>query len=179
MFIDFGRRFFSRSTHLGLTAFSWGKAVFSAALDHSKLWTFGVNVVLRLSSFLFVVPFTLRVNKRGLRTLRAGKRSRQFMVFVWNIVFGFRLAFLMCITFNENFKWFISGKFTKDASFFLVWLVFAIGSYSMHIVLLCQTDEMVFLCNSASRLSKRFSRESLGKIMFQVISENQNVIVLP
>ena len=89
------------------------------------------------------------------------------MTFVWNIVIGMRLALAIRTTFDGNFKWLVSGQLTADASLFSIMFVFLSGAYVAHIVLICQTDDLVFLCSAALRMSKNFSSTPKGHISFK------------
>ena len=157
MLSDCTLRLWTQCKLLARLAYSWTRAVLLAARDPSKLWACGINVVLKQASIVFVAPFTLAISQDGLRTLRIATRSHQFMSFVWNIVFGLRMAFLTCISFDGDFKWFICGQLTPDASFFCVWLMLFFVTYTAHMVLFYQADDLVFLCNVASRMDKSFS----------------------
>ena len=154
----FTQRLLYQSILLARFAYSWVKDGFLAAREPGKIWDLGMNVVLKLSSIFFVVPFTVTVDQHGVRTLRARPKSRRFLTWVWNIGCGLRMVFFLCITLDENFKWFVGGQLTADASFFFVWFVLAFGDFLIFIVFQWQTDELVFLVNAASRLNKSFSR---------------------
>ena len=76
---------------------------------------------------------------------------------MYNLIGGLRVAFYIRITLEEDVKFFKSGQFTADASFFVVWFLFAFGAYASHVVLLNQKEDFVFLCNAVSKLNKTFS----------------------
>ena len=151
------RRFVARTEHYARRAVSLGKAGVSAAHDHAKLWAFGMTVILKMSGIFFVVPFTTTTNQHGVRTLRVGSKCHLFFTTVCNVIGGLRVAFYVGITFKRDFKWYTSGQFTADASFFVVWFLWAAGGYMAHVVMLYQKEDFVFLCNAACRLNKAFS----------------------
>ena len=156
------QRLLSQSALFARFAYSWVKAGFLAAREPGKIWDFGINVVLKLSSVFFVAPFTVTVDQHGIRTLRICTRSHRFLTWMWSIVSGLRIGFFLCLTLDENFKWFIGGQLTADASFFLVWFVFVFGVLLVYTIFLWQTDDVLFIVNSASRLNKNFSRMLCG-----------------
>ena len=165
MSIGLKQRLLNQSTNLASVVCIFGKGALLAVEDHAERWAFGINFLLKMSSIFFIVPFTLTIDQDGLRTLQAGTTSRRFMTWLCNIAGGLRVGFFLLITLDRNFKWIHAGQLTVDASFFLVWFLYAFGAQAAHFALLWQTDDVVFLCNAASRLNKGFA-SMLNKLSF-------------
>ena len=81
----------------------WKLAVFTAK-DHAKLWNCGLNVILRLSSALFLVPFTVTATQDGLRSMKVGSNARLGLCYVFNGIIGLRLAHFMSICLDGKFR---------------------------------------------------------------------------
>ena len=151
------RKLVRRSKHFVHQAHYFGRAAIEAAKDHTKLWTTGMTAVLKMSTFFCVVPFTVMTDQSG-STLRIGTRRHLFKTRICSVIGFLRLTFFTYISLDENFKWLSSGLFTTDACFFVVWSLLSAEAYAIHVVLLYQKEDFVFLCNATSRLNKTFAR---------------------
>ena len=91
-----------------------------------------MTLVLKMSSIFFLVPFTVTNIRHGLRTLRVAPKYHVFLTAVGNVAGGLRLAFFIYSSVQANFKWYIKGQFTADATFFAIWFLLALVGYVGH-----------------------------------------------
>ena len=157
------RKLVISSEHLAQQTYCFGRAAFETAKDNSKIWTAGMTAVLKISSFFCVVPFRVTIDHSSGLTLRVATRLHLITTCILNVAGGLRLAFFECISLDGNIKWLNSGLFTADACFFVVWFLLSFEAYAIHVVLLYQKEDFVFLCNASSKLNKSFaSNAQLG-----------------
>ena len=134
------------------------KEIVSVAQDHVKLWELGLTLTLKIPSWLFIAPFTVTTTEDGLRKLLVrSSRSGHCIFWMFNIIVVVRLACYVSNCLDPNFRWLYEGKFTADAVAFNVGLTLASAAYLLHLMLLHYKEDLVFLCNSAIKLNKRFS----------------------
>ena len=153
---NLARKLVISSEHLAQQAYCFGRAALETAKDHSKLWTAGMTATLRISSFFCIVPFRVTTDQSGL-TLRVATRRHLITTCIFNVAGGLRLAFFEFLSLDGNIQWLSSGLFTADACFFIIWFLLTSEAYAIHVVLLYQKEDFVFLCNATSKLNKTFS----------------------
>ena len=166
MSIGFTQRILSQSVLFARFAYSCVKTGFLAAREPGKIFDFGMNAVLKLSSTFFMAPFTVTVDQHGVRTLRARPNSRRFLTWAWNIVRGLRIAFFFMHNTRREFQVVYWRTVDCWRKFLLCLFHFCFRSLRS-IVFQWHTDDLVFLVNAASRLNKSFSRMLCRTLIFK------------
>ena len=154
-----------------LGCFSLLEKVLSVSQNHAQIWNLSLTFVLKIPSYLCILPFVVNTNRDGLRVLKICETYYgQRLPYAYHLILWLRWAYFAANCLDSDFKWIRNGQFTADASFFLVWLFFGSGACLIHYILLSHREDVVFLCNSAMNLNRTFA----GKLGIPIAFRSQS-----
>ena len=140
------------------TVLSTFKQGVSIAQDPVKVWNLGLEVNLRLNSYLFILPITLsRTDQDEIRAIIRVPTSPAYGPYLVNFAIALRIAYYVWMTSDQQFKWSSQGQFTMDATLFFIGLLISIIPYGVHSARLRHKHEFAFLGDSVLKLNRRLA----------------------
>ena len=130
----------------------------SIVRDPVKLWNLGLEVNLRLNSYLRILPVTLsHTDQDQIRATIRVPTSKAYGPHLLNLTIALRIAYYMWMTCDEHFKWLAEGQFTMDATLFFIGLLISSIPYGVHSALLQHKHDFAFLANSVLKINRKFA----------------------
>ena len=123
-----------------------------------KIWNLGLEVNLRLKSYLFILPVTLsRTDQDKIRAKIRVPTSPPYGPYLVNLAIALRIAYYVWMTSDEKFKWLSQGQFTMDATLFFIGLLISSIPYGIHLTLFRVKHGFAFLGNSVRKINRQFA----------------------